>query len=131
MFTLDDFAQLQFLEGRWRGHSADGKEFYEQYDRPEPGTFRSRRFPTDAFDEHSDGSTITFHDGEVRSTWGEFTWRASSIGKDFAAFEPVNAPTHFIWRRVDPSTLEAEQRWQAEGKEQQHTIRMTRVTHID
>ena len=131
MFTLDDFAQLAFLEGRWRGHSADGKEFYEQYDRPEPGLFRSRRFPTDAFDEHSDGSTITFHDGEVRSTWGEFTWRASSIGKDFAAFEPVNAPTQFIWRRVDPATLEAEQRWQAEGKEQRHTIRMTRVTHID
>ena len=130
MFSFDDFAQLHFLEGYWKGTSADGTEFYEQYDRPEPGMFRSRRFPDEAFDQHTDGSHITFQDGEVRSTWGEFTWRATRIGKDFADFEPVNAPSRFSWRRVDESTLEALQRWQAEGKEQQHTIRMTKVTRI-
>lgn len=130
MFSFDDFARLGFLEGYWKGEGADGKEFYEQYDRPEPGMFRSRRFASDAFDVHTEGSRITFHDGEVRSTWGTFSWRASSIGKDYATFEPINAPSRFTWRRVDESTLEAEQCWQAEGKEQQHTIRMTRVTRL-
>ena len=108
MFSLDDFGKLQFLEGRWKGQSADGKDFYEEYDRPDQRTFRSRRYNSDAFTDHSDGSTISFLDGEVLSTWGEFTWR-----------------------RIDDSTLEAHQRWSTDGgEEQQHTIRMTKVIQI-
>ncbi|KQQ91948.1 hypothetical protein [Massilia sp. Leaf139] len=129
MFSLDDFSKLQFLEGRWKGQSPDGKEFFEQYDRLDQRTFRSRRFSNAAFDQHSDGSTITFLDGEVLSEWGKFTWRASEIGADHATFAPVNAPSQFIWRRVDDSTLEAHQRWSTDGdgEEQHYTIRMTRL----
>ncbi len=127
MFSLDEFAQLQFLEGRWKGESPDGKEFFEQYDRPEPAVFRSRRFPDAGFTEHSDGATISFKDGEVVSQWNEFTWKASAIRADGADFAPVNAPSRFSWRRVDEATLEATQHWTAEGKEQQYTLRMTRV----
>lgn len=127
MFSFDDFAQLKFLEGRWRGVSADGKEFYEEYVRPEPTVFHSRRYPDASFEQHSDGSTIRFEDGEVVSQWGKFTWRAAGIGPDSARFAPVSAPNEFDWRRVDADTLEATQRWTAEGKPQQHTIRLTRV----
>ena len=132
MFSLDDFGKLHFLEGRWKGQSPDGKEFYEQYDRPDQRTFRSRRFANDAFAEHSDGSTITFLDGEVLSEWGQFTWRASEIGAAHAIFAPVNAPSQFTWRRIDDSTLEAHQRWSTDGdgQEQQHTIRMTKVIQV-
>lgn len=128
MFSMDDFAQLQFLEGRWRGESPDGKEFFEQYDRPEPGVFQSRRYPDSGFAEHSDGATIALEDGEVISQWNEYTWRASRIAQDSADFEPVSAPSRFRWRRVDGDTLEATQHWTADGKEQQYTLRMTRVT---
>lgn len=131
MFSLDEFARLQFLEGRWKGQAADGKDFYEEYDRPDQRTFRSRRFTSAAFAEHSDGSTITFLDGEVLSTWGEFTWRASEIGAAHAVFAPVQAPTQFTWRRIDDQTLEAHQRWSTDGNEQQLTIRMTKVIKID
>ena len=127
MFSLDDFSQLQFLTGRWKGQSADGKEFYEEYDRPQPDVFKSHRYASAALDGRTEGSTISFKDGEVISQWGEFTWKASSIGSDGAVFEPVNAPSRFEWRRVDASTLEAHQTWTAEGKEQQHTIRLTQV----
>jgi len=131
MFSLDDFGKLQFLEGRWKGQSADGKDFYEEYDRPDQRTFRSRRYNSDAFTDHSDGSTISFLDGEVLSTWGEFTWRASEIGTAHASFAPVQAATQFTWRRIDDSTLEAHQRWSTDGgEEQQHTIRMTKVIQI-
>jgi len=130
MFSIDAFAQLQFLVGRWRGEGADGTPFYEEYDHPEPAVFQSHRYADDSFAERTDGSTIAFKDGDVTSQWGEFTWRASSITKDSAVFEPVSAPSRFEWRRVDESTLEAEQRWMAEGKEQQHTIRLTRVIAI-
>ena len=127
MFSPEDFARLQFLTGRWKGQSADGKEFYEEYDHPEPNVFQSHRYASAAFDGRTDGSTISFKDGEVISQWGEFTWKASSIGSDNATFEPVNAPARFEWRRIDESTLEAHQHWTAEGKEQQHTIRLTRI----
>ncbi len=127
MFSMDDFAQLQFLEGRWKGESPDGKAFFEQYDRPEPGVFRSRRFPDAGFTEHSDGATISLQDGDVISQWNEYSWRATRIAPDGADFEPVNAPSRFSWRRVDDLTLEATQRWTAEGKEQQYTLQMTRL----
>lgn len=127
MFSPEDFAQLQFLTGRWKGQSADGKDFYEEYERPGPNVFQSHRYASAAFDQRTDGSTISFQDGDVVSQWGEFTWKASRIGSDSAVFEPVNAPSRFEWRRVDDATLEAHQRWTADGKEQQHTIRMTRV----
>ena len=127
MFSLDEFAQLQFLEGRWKGESPDGKAFFEQYDRPEPTVFQSRRFLDAGFTEHTDGATISFKDGEVVSQWNEFTWRASRIAQDSADFEPTNAPSRFTWRRVDAATLEATQHWTAEGKEQTYTLRITRV----
>lgn len=127
MFSVDDFAQLKFLEGRWRGVTADGKEFYEEYLHPEPTVFRSRRYPDAGFDQHTDGSTIRLTEGEVVSEWGAFTWRASSIGPDSACFAPVSAPSEFDWHRIDADTLEATQRWSAEGKPQQYTIRLKRV----
>ena len=130
MFSIDDFAQLQFLVGRWRGESADGKPFYEEYDHPGPNLFQSHRYADESFVERTDGSTISFKDGEIISQWGDFTWRASRIGRDSAVFEPVSAPSRFEWRRVDEATLEAHQRWTAEGKEQQHTIRLARVIAI-
>ncbi len=127
MFSLDDFAQLQFLEGRWRGIAPDGKEFFEEYTRPEPTVFQSHRFPDSAFTGHTDGATISLQDGEVVSQWGEFTWKASSIGADSAAFEPVQAPSQFNWRRVDGETLEAQQRWTADGKEQEYTLQLKKL----
>jgi hypothetical protein len=127
MFSLDDFAQLQFLEGRWKGIAPDGKEFFEEYDRPEPAVFQSHRFPDSAFTGHTDGATIRLQDGEVISQWGDFTWKASSIAADTAAFEPVNAPSRFLWRRVDERTLEACQHWTSDGKEQEFTLRMSRI----
>jgi hypothetical protein len=131
MFSLDDFSLLAFLEGRWRGEGADGKVFYEQYDRPAAGTFRSRHFVSDAFDDYTEGSTITYLDGEVRSTWGPLSWRATHIDADGATFEPINAPSQFIWRRLDGATLEADQHWQAEGRAQRHTVRLTRLVRLD
>lgn len=127
MFSPDDFAQLDFLAGRWKGETPDGKPFYEEYDRPEPNVYRSRRFTDATFSEYGDGSTITLEEGEVVSQWGEFTWRASRIAPDAASFDPVNAPSHFSWHRIGADTLEARQRWSADGKEQHYTITMVHI----
>lgn len=127
MFSIDDFAKLQFLTGRWQGHSKEGKELYEEYERLDPATFRSHNYSSAAFIDPTDGSTIVFKDGEVISTWGELSWRATEIHDDSAVFEPINAPSQFSWHRVGATGLEARQRWTADGKEQEYTIRFSRV----
>ena len=127
MFSLDDFAKLRFLQGRWKGTNPDGKEFFEEYAQPEPGVLQSRRYDSAAFTDGADSAHISLNDGEVLSRWNEFTWRAAEIHPDAATFTPVNAPGTFVWQVVDDATLEATQRWNADGREQEYTLRLTRV----
>jgi len=127
MFSIEEFARLAFLSGRWKGEAPDGTPFYEEYDQPEPHVMRSRRFDDATFSRYGDGSTITFQDGEVTAQWGEFTWRATGIAADAAHFEPLEAPSHFSWHRIDDDTLEARQRWSSDGQEHSYTMAMTRI----
>jgi len=127
MFSLDDFDKLRFLQGRWQGVSPDHKEFFEEYARPEPGVLHSRRYDSAAFTNAAEGATITWQDGEVLSRWNEFTWRAAEIHPDSATFTPVNAPGTFVWQVVDEATLEATQRWNADGREHEYTLRLKRI----
>ena len=127
MFSIDDFDKLQFLTGRWKGQSADGKEFYEEYVRPTTTVLRSQRATRPDFSDRTDGSLIALENSEIVSTWGELSWRATEIGQDHATFEPVTAPSQFTWHRVDENTLEARQRLNTDGQQQEHTIRLTRM----
>ncbi|AVR98311.1 hypothetical protein [Pseudoduganella armeniaca] len=127
MFSIDDFAKLQFLQGRWKGTNPDGKEFTEEYQRPEPGVLQSHRRDGAQSAAAQAGARITLEDGEILSRWGEQTWRAAEIHADGATFTPVNAPSTFVWRLVDDATLEATQRWNADGREQEHTVRLVRA----
>ena len=127
MYGEADFAKLKFLEGRWEGIAPDGSLFYEEYDFPAPGQFRSRRFDRD-FTSPSDGSTISLEDGAIVSRWGEFSWRAVTMEDGFAAFEQVNAPSNFSWRRVDPDRVEVRQEWTDEkGDAQSHVVPLVRT----
>lgn len=128
MFTSVDFAHLQFLEGRWKGKGPDGQPFYEAYDFPEATTLRSRRYESAQFSAPSDGSTVTFLDGDIVSRWGEFSWQAVRVSPDEACFEPIAAPSTFCWRRVGESHLSVVQRWtDDDGAEQTYTLSLERV----
>ena len=128
MFTQSDFAQMRFLEGRWKGIGPDGAPFYEEYDFPAPATLRSRRFPDAQFAAASDGSTVTLEAGTVMARWGEFTWMATEVADGVACFAPVNAPSSFCWRRTGPASVEVVQRWQDEhGKDQAYTVPLVRL----
>jgi hypothetical protein len=128
VFDQTQFDQLEFLVGDWRGTAPDGSAFFERYRRNGPTQLQSLRFPTDAFIDASDGSTLSLEGGRVEARWGEFTWQASRIGPAEACFEPVNAPSAFCWTAEGPDRLTVTQRWtDAEGVDQSMQIVMTRL----
>jgi hypothetical protein len=128
MFTESSFSQIRFLEGKWQGVGPDGKEFFDEYVLAEPRLLRSIRHADAGFNKATDGSTVALQDGEVISTWGPFTWRATSISASKACFEPINAPSAFCWEQVAPDVVSVTQRWTgADGKEASFVIRLTRL----
>ena len=128
LFTESTMEHLFFLEGRWSGTAPDGTVFYEAYDRPDPFTLRNQRYEDASFSKVTDGSIVAYKDGQITSTWGDFVWRASDIIDGRAAFEPVNAPSSFVWLRVDTNTVEVTQNWTDEtGAPQTYSLTLNRV----
>jgi len=128
MFNNESIRALRFLEGRWSGQAPDGSAFFEEHDFPDVSTMRSRRYRDASFSEASDGSTVALRDGEVISTWGEFTWVAVDIRSGAARFRPINAPSSFSWNQVDEDTVEVNQTWNDEnGVEQHYSLILNRV----
>lgn len=129
VFTQGAMDHLRFLEGRWSGNAPDGTIFFEAYDRQDANTLRSSRYKDATFSEVTDGSVVTFEDGQITSTWGEYVWRASNISDGIAEFEPVNAPSSFVWRRVNSDIVEVTQKWTDEkGKPQSYTLTLNRIS---
>ena len=126
-YTQSDLAKLSFLEGRWQGAGPDGAPFYEQYDFPAPATFRSQRFDA-AFTSVSDTSAVTLEDGDIYSRWGDYSWKATSIADGYIAFDPVNAPSAFHWKKLDANTIEVLQKFTGEdGKPQTYAVLLKRI----
>jgi hypothetical protein len=127
-FNETQFAQLKFLEGRYKGVGPDNKPFYEEYVFAGPSLLQSNRYADATFAARTDGSTVALKDGVVTSTWGQFTWKAISLSPTKACFEPVNAPSSFCWERMDKDTVHATQRWTgADGKEQSYVVPLSRL----
>lgn len=128
MFNESDFSQIKFLEGRWKGVGPDGKEFFEEYVLAEPTLLRSLRYADVTSNKATDGSTLALNDGEVTSTWGEFTWRATTLTDSKACFEPLSAPSAFCWERAAPDGITVTQRWtDTDGNEQSFVLSLERV----
>lgn len=136
MYHADDFAKLQFLQGRWEGKGPDGKLFYEEYRFESAVLFRSTRYQDDTFSASNtaskntpaDGSTVEFSDGQIIAKWLEFSWQASDIRPGKACFVPLNAPSSFCWEQINSNTVHVTQSWQGEdGTPQQFVMPLRRL----
>ncbi len=126
-FSAADISKLAFLEGRWTGIGPDGQPFYDQYSFPDKYQLRSERFDS-TFTALRDRSRVYALDGQIISHWYSQTWRATELRDGYVAFEPVNAPNAFHWKRIDADTVEILQRFTAEdGQPQSYTITMKRI----
>lgn len=115
VLTRASIARLGFLVGRWTGRAPDGTRFYEEYDFMPDGGFRSRRASDETFTAYTDGSTVEAEGGQVRSTWGPYSWRAVRLDEGVAEFEPIHAPGSFSWTRIDADHIAVSQRWTSEA----------------
>lgn len=128
MFNETSFSQLTFLEGRWKGVGPDGKDFFDEYVLASASLFRSIRHADAGFSKPTDESTVELKDGVITSTWGPFTWKATSVSAFKACFDPVNAPSSFCWERVAPDTVTVTQRWtDSNGAAQSFVLTLNRV----
>lgn len=126
--TAASLDSLGFLTGRWSGQAPDGSTFYEEYGFDADGAFQSRRFEDATFSVSTDGSAVERQGGQIVSTWGPYSWRAVRLEDGLAEFEPLNAPSAFSWRRLDPDRVEVSQRWTDQaGKAQAYVLILTRI----
>lgn len=130
MFDQAGFAQIRFLEGRWKGTAPDGKDFFEEYLIDRDGALQSNRFADATFGSRTDGSSVRLENGQVISVWGEFSWRATSLTANKACFEPINAPSSFCWEQMDPDNIRVTQRWNdKEGNPQEYSVALVRIAN--
>jgi hypothetical protein len=126
-YTVEQFAMLKFLEGRWTGTAPDGTTIFERYDFPDAKTLRMRRFGDPSFVTMSAESKVTLEDGRILSRWDSGSWQAAELGEGMVRFEAIGAPSTFTLRRIDADTIETQQHWRdSDGKPQGRTALLHR-----
>jgi hypothetical protein len=63
----DEFSQLNFLEGDWRGTMPDGKPFFERYHATSDTTIRMHAFADSTMTQATDSSLIYWRDHHIYS----------------------------------------------------------------
>lgn len=81
--TLDQFRQLRWIEGTWRGSGGNYPSFFEQYEILNDSTIRMRAFSDSTLRVVTDSSTIDWRNGKIAS-------RRESRSYDAIEFTPTS-----------------------------------------
>jgi nucleoside-specific outer membrane channel protein Tsx len=111
-FTVAQFQQLRWLDGRWQGFMSNGNKFYEQYRFLNDSTILKHGFPDSTFAKASDSSHVQLRNGLIadESVASRYVaTRLDSTGVDFAPQR--GATNHFTWARESPTKWNATLRW--------------------
>ena len=84
--SLDDFRQLQWIAGTWRGSGGAYPAFYEEYRVIDDSTIQMRAFPDSTFSVASDSSLIEFRGSAVQSRGDQRTYMAIALAADSIRF---------------------------------------------
>ena len=66
-FTREQFGQLDFLQGDWRGTMPDGKSFYEHYRMTSDTSLKMYAYPDSTMTNPTDSTRIYWSDGHIYS----------------------------------------------------------------
>lgn len=100
--SAEDFASLEWLEGRWMGSGGDAGAFYEEYRILDDGSIEQIRWSDSTFTTPAGRSTIEFRDGYVmKSRDGQVESLVTRMADDEIRFESAESGrSGFTWTRV-------------------------------
>jgi len=102
-YSLAQFAQLRWLEGRWRGALPDGGFFYEQYRWLDDSTIVMHAFGDSAFARATDSARVTLRYGVVANEGISARWVATRLDSAAVEFVPRRGASNgFSWVRESP-----------------------------
>ena len=102
-YSLAQFAQLRWLEGRWRGGLPDGGSFYEQYRWLDDSTIAMHAFADSTFARATDSSRVSLRFGVVANEGITARWVATRLDSAAVEFVPRRGASNgFSWVRESP-----------------------------
>lgn len=98
--TRDDFADLRWLEGTWRGAGSDPAAFWERYTFPDDSTIRVESWGDSTLAGEPETATVRLRDGRVTTGSGGALWIVTAFDERGVRFDPVaGARNSFVWTR--------------------------------
>lgn len=122
-------AQLRWIEGTWRGTSANMPPFYERYTFANDSTLVMYSL-RDTSGAVNDSTTYVLRDGTFSNTGDGARWIAIAIGDDSVRFAPLaRASNMFTWKRTGDNSWTALLEFPASGDREasSRTYQMRRV----
>lgn len=124
--SLEDFQQLRYLEGDWRGSDGRSAPFYERYRYLNDSTIQHYTLADSTFQQAIDSGVIRLAGKRVTSTGGAMSWYASSWGTATVRFDPEHAGGNgFTWTRQSHDVWTA--RLERAGSDEAQVYAMTRI----
>ena len=100
----DQFAQLKWIEGFWRGAAPGGPPFYERYVFADDSSIAMYTFPDSTFASPSDSARVTLRGGVVRDAGNTASWVATRLDSMSVDFAPEWGATNtFTWQKYGDS----------------------------
>jgi len=127
-YSAQDFGQLRWLEGSWRGRLPDGGYFFERYRVHDDSTIVMHGFPDSTLARATDSARITLRGGTIADE-GSTRWVATRLDSNIVDFtSEQNSANGFSWERDSPDTWKATLRSVNRERQPQTTVyRMERI----
>lgn len=114
--TIDQFRQLRWIEGRWRGAESGGAPFFEAYRFVDDSTIQQYTYADSTFSTASDSGLVRLRGDTVTSGWPVLRYVATAIAADSVHFAALpGAANDFTWRSAGAGGWTARLTWDSAG----------------
>lgn len=126
--TVEQFQQLRWLEGTWRGSGGGYDGFYEGYRWMDDSTIRKYGYADSTFAVITDSGLVSLRGGAVRSASPRSSYVAVALDSASATFAPERgAANSFEWRSTGSGTWTARLTWDSAGVPRERLYEMRAI----
>ena len=127
--SAQQFGQLRWIEGTWRGTGVEQPTFYERYTFVDDSTIRAESSADSTFPAPQEAGAIELRGGRVTTGEEAMQWAVSSLDARSVRFDPVRgARNSFVWRSDADSAWTATLSWtDNDGEAHERVYHMRRM----